>query len=117
MKGEPLPAPGDRRNHGSNLKRKGCFHCGGDLYRDGDGYTCLLCGRSQTSVEGLTSTEAEILAYLARGFTHRKAAAALHFSEAMLQKHLTRAMGKLKARNTTHAVALALKHNLIGFPD
>ena len=76
-----------------------------------------MCGRPQAVLEGLTSTEAEILAYLARGFTHRQAAMELHLSEAMLQKNLTRAMGKLKARNATHVVALALKYGLVRFPD
>ena len=36
--------------HGRKLARwklKGCPNCGGDLYRDGQEYTCLHCGRKQ----------------------------------------------------------------------
>ena len=38
-------------NKQQTFKRTKCQHCGGWMYPDYDGFTCLICGR-QTTPEG-----------------------------------------------------------------
>lgn len=61
----------------------------------------------------LTPTQSKILQQVALGFTAAEVAAALCRSEKTIESHLRDVRKFLKARNTTHAVAIALRTELI----
>ena len=65
----------------------------------------------------LSRKEAQVLTYLARGYVQKEIAIELHVSAAAVKKQAGRAVQKLGARNTTHAVALTLKEGHIKLPE
>jgi|tagenome__1003787_1003787.scaffolds.fasta_scaffold20932854_3 PAS domain S-box-containing protein len=64
----------------------------------------------------LTPREREVLALLAEGLTSADAAAQLGLSAETIETHVRRALRKLGARSRTHAVALALRLELLETP-
>ncbi len=64
----------------------------------------------------LTPREREVLALLAEGLTSADAAAQLGLSAETIETHVRRALRKLGARSRTHAVALALRLELLEAP-
>lgn len=62
----------------------------------------------------LTPRELELLARLALGDTIPEAAAATFMSPATAKAHTLRIRDRLQARNTTHAVAIAIRTGLLG---
>ena len=61
----------------------------------------------------LTARQIEVLTLAAHGRTRFEMARKLGITSATVNRHLCLAMRTLGAWNTTHAVALALHHNLI----
>ncbi len=61
----------------------------------------------------LTPREREVLALFAQGFTSRTIGERLWIHQYTAVNHMVSIQRKLGARNTTHAVVLALSHGLI----
>ena len=64
----------------------------------------------------LTHRQWEILNLLSQGLTFKEVGAELHITMGTVRNHVNRATGivdSLKAKNTTHAVATALRKGLI----
>jgi DNA-binding NarL/FixJ family response regulator len=62
--------------------------------------------------EQLTSRELEILTWVAHGKTDREVAELLELSEKTIHHHVEHILGKLQARNRTHAVVKGLQLSL-----
>lgn len=61
----------------------------------------------------LTNRQLECVALAAEGMDYNETAKAINVSQPMVQAHLTRARKRLNAKNTTHAVAIAIKKGII----
>jgi DNA-binding CsgD family transcriptional regulator len=61
----------------------------------------------------LTKTETKVLRLLARGHTLERTGQLLGTSRETVKSHARIARGRLEARNTTHAVAIAVSLDLI----
>jgi signal transduction histidine kinase/DNA-binding NarL/FixJ family response regulator len=61
----------------------------------------------------LTSRELELLHHLASGMTNRDIAAVMHVAPKTVERIVATVVTKLRARNRTHAVALALSRELV----
>lgn len=66
------------------------------------------------NVSPLSERQRQVLSLAARGLTERGIAQELWIAPRTVQDHLRRARQALGALNTTHAVAIALTHRLIG---
>lgn len=62
---------------------------------------------------GLTLAEKDILKYLANGYSRKEISRKKIKAQGTIDKQINSAMSKLRARNTVHAVVLALKWNLL----
>lgn len=65
----------------------------------------------------LTARRHEILQLAAQGYSHRESAADIGLAPQTVRHHLQAIRIKLKARNTAHAVAIALTQHLITLED
>lgn len=65
----------------------------------------------------LTAREIEVLKLVATGHSAEQAAKRLRLSKRTVEVHIRTTRLKLGATNTTHAVALALKHKMIALKD
>lgn len=61
----------------------------------------------------LSTREVDVLRLMAEGNSNRRIAQALAISEATTKSHVQRILGKLRARDRSHAVALALTRGII----
>jgi len=61
----------------------------------------------------LTPRQADVLGLMARGLTALEVAALLGLTVETVKDHGKHARKRLGARNTAHAVAIALRHRLI----
>lgn len=61
----------------------------------------------------LTDRQTSVLVCAAQGYNHREIAALLDISPQTARHHLQAVHEKLKARNTAHAVAIALTQHII----
>lgn len=61
----------------------------------------------------LLSRELEVLNLLSVGYTGKEIAKKLYFSEGTIKRCMSSILLKLEARNTTHAVVIALKRGWI----
>jgi DNA-binding CsgD family transcriptional regulator len=68
---------------------------------------------SRMELPALSRRELAAMSYLARGLNRAQAAAEMNISKHTLRVHIEAARHKLRARNTTHAVARALSAGLI----
>ncbi|MEA3335219.1 MAG: response regulator transcription factor [Chloroflexota bacterium] len=62
---------------------------------------------SSPMVEPLSDREQEILEFLARGFTNREIAQKVHLAEGTVKNYVTNILGKIGARDRTHAAIRA----------
>lgn len=67
----------------------------------------------ENSIKPLSVREKVILTFAANGSNALLTANTLGISELTVSKHLSNARVKLDARNTTHAVAMAITHEII----
>ncbi|CAG0980356.1 partial Response regulator protein VraR, partial [Anaerolineae bacterium] len=65
----------------------------------------------------LPARQMEILACAARGLLDREIAGEIGLAAQTVRHHLQAVRTKLKARNTTHAVVLALRANILTLED
>ncbi len=65
----------------------------------------------------LTSRQKQILELKANGFLNKQICAQLDLTEPTIHEHLKRACKTLKAKNTAHAIALAVMQDLITITD
>lgn len=72
---------------------------------------------SQMSAEDLSPRELEVLGLVAAGNSNKRVALALGLSEETVKGHIKNVLGKLSARDRTHAVSLALARGLISPVD
>lgn len=76
---------------------------------------------AHTSADGsgvkLSRRQSEVLFLFASGYDATKIADRLHVSDSAVRAHLAIAKTRLGVTKLSHAVARALKHNLIPFPD
>lgn len=68
-------------------------------------------------IEPLSQRELEVLSLVAAGETNAEIGKALFLSADTVKSHLSRVLGKLPARDRTHAAVLALRWGLIDWPD
>lgn len=62
---------------------------------------------------GLTTSELKILGYISEGLTNKEIAGLLSFNEKKIKDIISHLLLKLEAKNRAHAVAIAIKNNLI----
>jgi len=65
----------------------------------------------------LSERELACLKLAADGLTYAEIGQQLHISRRGVKTHISHAIEKLEARNTTHAVAIAHHEGLLGEPD
>jgi DNA-binding NarL/FixJ family response regulator len=65
---------------------------------------------------GLTKRERDVLELIADGFTDSEIGSELRLSEFTIKSHVKRLLVKLSARNRAHAVALAVRRDLLALP-
>jgi DNA-binding NarL/FixJ family response regulator len=85
---------------------------GGGLYID-PVLAAQLAAPGRNGVKPLSDREREVLRHLAEGGSYAEIGAALFLSPDTIRAHAQRAMTKLGARTRTHAVAVALREELI----
>ena len=65
----------------------------------------------------LTPRELEVLALIASGSTAKQIAIELDIAPRTAEQHIEQAKLKLRAKNRTHMVAIAMQMGLLGKPD
>ena len=70
----------------------------------------------ETSLEGLTAREAEVLGLLAKGKTNKEIAQELVLSVSTVQRHVANVYAKIGARGRAQATAYALRRGIAGGP-
>jgi len=63
--------------------------------------------------DALTAREAEILTYLAQGFSNKEIAAACGIAEKTVKTHVSNLLGKLRVADRTQAALYAVKHGIV----
>lgn len=61
----------------------------------------------------LTPKETQVLLWLAHGLTYDEAADKMCISSSTVRKHITNILKKMNAKNTAHAIALAVNWKII----
>ena len=64
----------------------------------------------------LTGRQIEVLALVARGLTNRQVGEALGISERTVRNHMRAILRKLRSRDRTHAVVMAISAGWISIP-
>jgi DNA-binding NarL/FixJ family response regulator len=65
---------------------------------------------------GLTGRQIEVLALVARGLTNRQVGESLGISERTVRNHMRAILRRLRSRDRTHAVVLAISAGWIAIP-
>jgi two-component system nitrate/nitrite response regulator NarL len=86
----------------------------GDLYVDPVLAATLATNRRNDEQKTLSVREREVLRLLAGGGSYAEIGSALFLSPDTVRAHAQRAMTKLGARTRTQAVAVAMRHSMIG---
>ena len=86
----------------------------GDLYVDPVLAAALASNRRSDDRRALSAREREVLRMLAEGGSYAEIGATLFLSPDTVRAHAQRAMTKLGARTRTQAVAVAMRHAMIG---
>lgn len=76
-------------------------------------YNRLMLLPRDSKSYALTRTQKIVLTYVSEGLSEREIAAALYLSERTVKRHLAAIRSRLGAKNTTHAVVIALWLKLI----
>lgn len=87
---------------------------GGAIYVDPVLAATLAANRRGDEQRSLSAREREVLRLLAEGGSYAEIGAALFLSPDTVRAHAQRAMTKLGARTRTQAVAVAMRHAMIG---
>src|SRR4051812_32897748 len=78
--------------------------------------SCFLVGRGASAPGALSLRERDVVTLGAQGMTSAEIASTLSISPATVESHFRNAVGRLRARNRTHAIALALARGEISVP-
>ena len=70
-------------------------------------------GEGPEPLEALSEREHEVLQWLTRGYTNREMADALSVSAETIKTHISNILGKLQARDRTHAAVIGLRRGLV----
>ena len=88
---------------------------GGGLYANRMGVQALRTthrGEGKQPLEPLTDREEQVLQLLVQGYTNREIAEALSVSAETIKTHVANILGKLQARDRTHAAVISLRLGL-----
>jgi DNA-binding NarL/FixJ family response regulator len=89
---------------------------GGGIYTDALGVDALRAtsrGDGPEPLETLSEREQEVLQLLTRGYTNKEMAEALIVSAETIKTHVTNILGKLQAKDRTHAAVIGIRRGLI----
>lgn len=91
---------------------------GGGIYVNAKAVDALRAtnrGAGPAPLEPLTNRELEVLQFVVRGFTNREIAEALMVSAETVKTHLSNILGKLQARDRTHAAVIGVRQGLVSW--
>lgn len=92
---------------------------GGGLYANNPGAVAALRatarGEGPAPLEPLTARELEVLQLVVRGYTNREMGEALVLSAETVKTHLSHILGKLQARDRTHAAVIGIRQGLVSW--
>jgi len=77
----------------------------------------MLYPETEDHLERLSQRECEVIRLCAWGATTADIATDLHIAQITVKTHLNNIRGKLHARNSTHAVTLAILYGFISLSD
>ena len=89
---------------------------GGGIYADRLGVEALRAtgrGEGPEPLEALSAREQVVLQWVTRGYTNREMAEALNLSAETIKTHISNILGKLQARDRTHAAVIGLRRSLV----
>jgi len=89
---------------------------GGGIYADRLGVEALRAthrGEGPEPLEALSAREHDVLKWLTRGYTNKEMAEALNVSAETIKTHISNILGKLQARDRTHAAVIGLRLGLV----
>jgi DNA-binding NarL/FixJ family response regulator len=91
---------------------------GGGIYVNGKAVDALRAtarGEGPAPLEPLSTRELEVLQLVVRGYTNREIAYGLVLSPETVKTHLSNILGKLQARDRTHAAVIGIRQGLISW--
>ena len=91
---------------------------GGGIYADQLGVEALRAtsrGEGPPPQEALSQREEEVLQLVTRGYTNKEMAEALFVSAETIKTHVTNILGKLQARDRTHAAVIGIRLGLVSW--
>ena len=91
---------------------------GGGIYADPLGVDALRAtsrGEGPPPQEALSQREEEVLQLITRGYTNKEMAQALFVSAETIKTHVTNILGKLQARDRTHAAVIGIRLGLVSW--
>ena len=89
---------------------------GGGIYVNAKAVAALRAterGEGPAPLEPLTARELEVLQLVVRGYTNREMAESLVLSAETVKTHLSHILGKLQARDRTHAAVIGIRQGLV----
>ena len=89
---------------------------GGGIYADQLGVNALRAtsrGEGPPPQEALSQREEEVLQLVTRGYSNKEMAEALFVSAETIKTHVTNILGKLQARDRTHAAVIGMRLGLV----
>jgi len=89
---------------------------GGGVYADVLGVNALRAtsrGDGPEPLEALSEREREVLQLVTRGYTNKDMAEALIVSAETIKTHITNILGKLLAKDRTHAAVIGVRRGLV----
>ena len=89
---------------------------GGGIYADVLGVDALRAtsrGDGPEPLEALSEREQEVLQLVTRGYTNKEMAQALNVSAETIKTHVTNILGKLQAKDRTHAAVIGVRRGLV----
>ena len=89
---------------------------GGGIYADKPGVDALRStnrGDGPDPLEVLSEREQEVLQLVTRGYTNKEMAEALIVSAETIKTHITNILGKLQAKDRTHAAVIGVRRGLV----
>jgi DNA-binding NarL/FixJ family response regulator len=89
---------------------------GGGIYADRLGVEALRAtsrGEGPEPLEALSAREQDVLEWLTRGYTNKEIAETLNVSSETIKTHISNILGKLQARDRTHAAVIGLRRGLV----
>jgi len=89
---------------------------GGGIYADAlavDALRSTSRGNGPEPLEALSEREQEVLQLVTRGYTNKEMAEVLIVSAETIKTHMTNILGKLQAKDRTHAAVIGVRYGLV----